>query len=68
MARAGSDEDMQDEENERDVGIYPDYLPVLDEFDHMIVWKSCGNRKIPEPRKGVDDEFDNINTDVDSIK
>lgn len=31
----------------------------------MVVWKKAGKDKIPEPRKGVDPDFDNTNTDVD---
>ena len=51
-------------------GIFPDYMPILEEFEEMIVWKQCGakGKKIPEPKKGVDEEFDAKNEKVESIK
>lgn len=34
----------------------------------MIEWKRCGNKKIPEPKLGVDPEFDNLNTEINSTR
>ena len=55
------DQDEEMKEDDEDSGIYPNYLPILDEFDRMIIWKSSGSSKIPEPRKGFDEEFDRVN-------
>jgi len=38
VTRVEEDEEMKEESD--DDGIYPDYLPILDEFDNMIVWKT----------------------------
>ena len=62
------DQDEEMKEDDEDSGIYPNYLPILDEFDRMIIWKSSGSSKIPEPRKGFDEEFDRVNQSVDQIK
>jgi DNA mismatch repair ATPase MutS len=34
----------------------------------MIQWKSVGNKKIPEPKQGLDEEFDEANVKVENIK
>ena len=34
----------------------------------MIQWKSVGKKKIPEPVKGLDDEFDTANEKVEGVK
>lgn len=40
--------------DDTDDGIFPDYKPILEEFHKMIQWKAVGNKKIPEPIKGLD--------------
>ena len=34
----------------------------------MIQWKSVGSKKVPEPIKGLDQEFDRANGKVEKIK
>jgi MutS family domain IV len=34
----------------------------------MIQWKSVGTKKVPEPVKGLDEEFDEANQRVEAIK
>ena len=34
----------------------------------MITWKTVGNKKVPEPKEGLDEEFDSANMKVESIK
>lgn len=34
----------------------------------MIQWKTVGNKKIPEPVKGLNQEFDEANAKVEDIK
>ena len=54
------DEEMKEGDSDDDdvEGIFPDYSPILDEFEDMIIWKSHGKSKIPEPKRGVFEEFD----------
>ena len=33
---------MDDEEVSSHDGIFPDYAPILDEFNNMVVWKTVG--------------------------
>ncbi len=61
-------EDGGDEANTPSQGIFPDYLPILEEFEEMIIWKQHKGKKIPEPRWGVDPEFDNTNKKVEDIQ
>ena len=49
-------------------GLFPDYEPILDEFDSMISWKQVGGQKVPEPKSGLDEEFDACNNAVDKVK
>lgn len=65
-----TDADMEDEEEnpDSDAGIFPDYLPILDEFEDMIVWKNFHNKKVPEPKPGVDEEFDEKNLRITELK
>jgi len=48
--------------------LFPDYEPILDEFEQMIVWKRAGTQSVPEPQVGVDPEFDRCNEKVESVK
>ena len=62
-------EDIEMEEDEVSAeGIFPDYGPILDEFEEMITWKQHLGKKVPEPKRGVDLEFDRTNERVDEIK
>ena len=50
-------------------GLFPDYEPILQEFENMIVWKKLNNNhKVPEPAKGIDKNFDNCNLKIEKIK
>lgn len=56
-------------------GLLPDGIPkIIKEFEQLIIWKpaagnSPGQRiEIPEPQRGIDDEFDNANDQVDAVK
>jgi len=55
-------------------GLIPDNLKqAVEEFDGLIVWKTVngtGENKIevPEPRSGIDQEFDEANEVVNEIK
>ena len=49
-------------------GIFPNYLPILDEFEDMLEWKVVNGKKIPEPKHGIFEEFDNLNSNIDKIK
>lgn len=48
--------------------IFPDYTPIIEEFGKMIQWKTVGKKKVPEPVKGLDEEFDEANERVETIK
>ena len=52
----------------KSTGLFPDYEPILDEFDSMIAWKQVGGQKVPEPKSGLDEEFDACNDAVDKVK
>ena len=71
LKKADEDEEMKEGSDDDDVGpagIFPDYSPILAEFEDMIVWKQYRGKKVPEPKRGVDDEFDKINVTVEEIK
>ena len=34
----------------------------------MPTWKQVGGRKVPEPKPGMDEEFDGLNRKIDDIK
>ena len=70
-AKMRSDEDDAEETKGGEIGgpgIFPDYEPILQDFESMVVWKSLKGKKIPEPKKGVDEDFDNVNVRVDEIR
>ena len=48
--------------------LFPDYIPILDEFAEMITWKNAGGHKVPEPKLGLDPEFDACNDQVEQAK
>ena len=48
---------------------FPNYEPILKEFESMIKWKSTSNgKKVPEPVLGLDEDFDLANSTVDKNK
>ena len=53
-------------------GLFPDILAAISEFEQMIVWKkvagATGDKEIPEPAAGLDEQFDGANERVDRIK
>ncbi len=61
-----SKEDTTFEEEQH--AIFPDYSSVIEDFENMIQWKSVGNKKVPEPVPGLDEEFDTANSQVEKIK
>ena len=63
-----SNDEAEESKNEESEGIFPDYEPILQEFESMIVWKSYKGKKIPEPKQGVSEELDRANAIVDEIK
>ena len=52
------------EKNETGQGLFPDYSPILEEFENMIVWKGY----VPQPRKGIFEEFDKIDQKLSQIR
>ena len=48
--------------------LFPDFEPILKEFEEMIQWKTVGSKKVPEPIKGLNDVFDMASIKVDTIK
>ena len=69
-AKMRSDEDEEETKGgeSNGPGIYPDYEPILQEFEEMIVWKSIKGKKIPEPKKGIDENFDNVNDKISEVR
>ena len=57
------DAEMMDK-NETGEGLFPDYSPILEEFENMIVWKGY----VPQPRKGIFEEFDKIDQKLSQIR
>ena len=51
--------------------MYPPLLEIVAEFEQMIVWKAAGegsSEDIPEPKPGLDLDFDEANHRVNKIK
>lgn len=70
MNSHSEDEEQSGEEGKdgESVGIFPDYMPILAQFDKMVVWKQAGKQKVPEPVRGLDEEFDAKNEKVENIR
>ena len=49
-------------------GLFPDYEPILQEFERMVVWKELDGKRVPEPTRGIFEDFDNLNDRVEQIK
>ena len=60
--------DSEAEDKRKPKGILPDIRDILEQFKKIIIWKSVGNKKIPEPVKGLSEEYDNANKNVEDIK
>ena len=60
--------EVEEAEEPQNIGIFPDYLPILDEFDNNFVWKYVGNKRVPEPRKGIDEELDQVNVRIEQVR
>jgi len=45
------------EDNDEET-LFPDFRPIIEEFEDMIQWKNVGNKKVPEPTPGQDEGFD----------
>ena len=58
----------EDEEEKEGDQLFPDFGPIIQEFEEMIQWKSVGTKKVPEPAPGQDEEFDRANARVEKIK
>jgi hypothetical protein len=55
------------------VGLLPSKIcETINQFNKLIVWKQVGGfgktAEVPEPQRGIDDEFDAANDTVDAIK
>ncbi len=48
--------------------IFPDFSPIIQSFEDMIQWKTIGKKKIPEPKPGLDENFDKANRSVEREK
>lgn len=65
----GAENQNNDKENENEeTGLFPNINQLVYDFDSMIVWKSDGKEKIPEPTPGIDDTFDAANQEVARIR
>ena len=51
-----------------DDGILPDIREHLNQFSKVITWKQIGKKSIPEPVKGLCQEFDEANDNVEQTK
>eukprot|EP00347_Sterkiella_histriomuscorum_P017253 403350104 len=67
-AAQSEDEGTQGKNEQEEQSIFPDYRPILKEFEDMITWKTIGKKKIPEPIQGLDEEFDRANDKVERVK
>ena len=48
--------------------MFPDFSPIIEDFEKMIQWKSVGTKKVAEPVPGLDENFDEANENVERIK
>ena len=58
---------LKKKENESN-GILPDVREDLEMFKKIITWKKIGKKNIPEPKRGIWEEFDTANDKVEDIK
>ena len=68
MKSQSEEEEDADDDQAGGVGIFPNYEPIFEEFNELIVWKKAGKQKVPEPVLGIDEEFDKKNQVVEDIK
>ncbi|CAI2371577.1 unnamed protein product [Moneuplotes crassus] len=55
-------------DNVEDYGLFPDVDIMVNDFESLIIWKSDGKEKIPEPLPGIDESFDIANQEVMRVK
>jgi hypothetical protein len=41
--------------------LLPNFTDAISEFEEMITWRQMGNTKVPEPKLGLDAEYDEVN-------
>jgi DNA mismatch repair protein MSH6 len=68
MAIDSEDQVAEDMEVDECNGILPDIKQLLIQFEQVIVWKTIGKKKIPEPIEGISHEYDQANQRVEEIK
>ena len=61
-------ESNTDDSKEKIKGILPNIRDILEQFKKIIIWKSVGNKKVPEPVKGLSQDYDAANKNVEDIK
>lgn len=49
-------------------GILPDLRQILSQFEKICTWKNIGNKKVPEPVKGISRDYDMANKRIEDIK
>ena len=49
-------------------GILPDLRQILSQFEKICTWKNIGNKKVPEPVKGISQDYDMANKRIEDIK
>ena len=61
---------------EEEDGMLPDMEEAIKELDYLVLWKTesglgnstTGEEDIPEPRRGIDEHFDEVNDKVTGVK
>jgi DNA mismatch repair protein MSH6 len=48
-------------------GLLPDIRVQLERFRSVITWKNIDNKKVPEPKEGLDEGFDKANKAVEDV-
>jgi len=48
--------------------LLPDFRGELHRFSSIITWKVVGKKKIPEPKEGLDEEFDKSKLRIEEVK
>jgi len=54
--------------SDEDPGLLPDIRGELHRFSSIITWKVVGKKKIPEPKEGLDEEFDKSKLRIEEVK
>ncbi|CAI2377673.1 unnamed protein product [Moneuplotes crassus] len=61
------DED-EEQKQEYEEGSLPDIRKWIQGFKEVITWKKIGKNLIPEPKKGISDDFDQANEAIELIR